>query len=261
MTRSGPTPEERPESSQEPRGFSAGWLISVAAHLAVLAAFLWLHIAPSRPDAEPSQIIVNMVEEESQPPGPPGPPGESGAPQDVAEPTPAPAAVPELVPEPEPAEEPVPVEAVEPAAPDTSDILSESQLAGAASADDEGIGGGSGAGGGGGSGGCNTARVLQNALRRDPMVQSAVVRAGRVGQAVMLWNGDWVRAAAQDGKGLSGVRQALLWELAFAPEACRTKQMRGLVTLSLQDGTRFAIGADSWRWSDLLGLVKSPADR
>jgi hypothetical protein len=262
MTRSGggPTPEDRSEPSQKPRGFSAGWIISVGAHVAAVAALLWLNVAPSRPDAEPTQIIVNMMEEDTEPPGPPGPPGDSGAPQEIAEPTPEPVVVPKPVPKPEPAEEPVDV--VEQAAvPDTSDILSESQLIGAVSADSEGVGGGDGAGGGGGAGGCNTARVLQNALRRDPMVRSAVVNAGRAGKAVMLWNGDWVRAADQDGRGLSGVRQALLWELAFAPEACRTKQMQGLVTLSLQDGTRFAIGADSWRWSDLLGLVKGPADR
>jgi hypothetical protein len=31
--------------------------------------------------------------------------------------------------------------------------------------------------------------------------------------------------------------------------------MHGLVLLSLEDGaTRFAIGSDEWRWSDLLGV-------
>jgi hypothetical protein len=259
MTGSGLLPDARSEQSQKPRGLSAGWLISVAAHIAVLGALLWLNIAPPPPENAPSQIIVSMMEEDSDPPGPPGPPGDSGAAQEVtAETTPVPAVVPEPAPDPVPADEPA--EVLEPRAPDTSDILSESQLAGAVSADEEGAGGGSGSGGGG-TGGCNTARVLQSALRRDPLVHNAVVRAGRAGKAVMLWDGDWVRAAEQDGRGLSGVRQALLWELAFAPEACRTKQMQGLVTLSLQDGTRFAIGADRWRWSDLLGLEKAAADR
>ncbi|MCC6913195.1 MAG: hypothetical protein IT566_05790 [Rhodospirillaceae bacterium] len=233
--------------------------MSIAAHIAVAAGLLWLKIAPEPPDTAPSQVIVTVMEDGRDPPGPPGPPGESGAPQEIAETIPEPPAVPEPTPAPVPADEPV--EVIAPPAPDTSDIMSESQLADAVSADSEGLGGGNGADGGGGTGGCNTARVLQQALRRDPMVQSAVVRAGRAGKAVMLWNGDWVRAAEQDGRGLSGVRQALLWELAFAPEACRTKQMRGLVSLSLQDGTRFAIGAETWRWSDLLGLVKSPVDR
>ena len=75
----------------------------------------------------------------------------------------------------------------------------------------------------------------------------------------MLWNGDWVRSGNQDGKGLSGVRQAILWELAFAPEVCRSERVRGLVLLSLDNGTRFAIGSDDWRWSDLLGLRPRPA--
>ena len=76
----------------------------------------------------------------------------------------------------------------------------------------------------------------------------------------MLWNGDWVRSGAQDGKGLSAVREAIIWELAFTPEACRNKPVHGLVLLSLQDGgTRFAIGTGDWRWSDLLDLQS--ADR
>ena len=259
MTRRGPTPDERSEPSQKPCGFSAGWIVSVGAHVAAVAALLWLNIERSRPEADRSQIVVTMVEDEGEPPGPPGLPGESGAPQEIAEPTPEPVVAPKPLPKPALAEEPVDVVEETPVAPDTSDILSDAQLVGAASADGEGVSGGGGTGGG--LGGCNTARVLQAALRRDPMVQRAVVRAERAGKAVMLWDGDWVRAAAQDGRGLSGVRQALLWELAFAPEECRTKQMQGLVTLSLQDGTRFAIGAERWRWSDLLGLVKTPADR
>jgi hypothetical protein len=91
------------------------------------------------------------------------------------------------------------------------------------------------------------------------LVRIAVANADRSGKAVMLWNGDWVRSGEQDGKGLSGVREAIMWELAFAPAACRNKRVQGLVLLSLADGTRFAIGAGDWRWSDLLGV--RPSDR
>jgi hypothetical protein len=133
--------------------------------------------------------------------------------------------------------------------PDNSDVLSESQLAGATSA-------GEGAGGGGG-GGCDTARAVQQALRRDPLVHTAVSDANRVGKAIMVWNGDWVRSGDQDGKGLSAVREAIMWEVAFAPAACRNMRMHGLVLLSLADGsTRFAVGAGDWRWSDLLGVER-----
>jgi hypothetical protein len=96
---------------------------------------------------------------------------------------------------------------------------------------------------------------VQAALRKDPLVRMAVMQADRQGKAILMWNGDWVRSGAQDGKGLSAVRQAIMWEVAFSPEACRNAPMQGTVVLSLADGgTRFAIGAGAWRWSDLLGL-------
>jgi len=58
------------------------------------------------------------------------------------------------------------------------------------------------------------------------------------------------------------VREAIMWEVAFAPEACRNERMNRPVLLSLADGnTRFAIGSGSWRWSDLLGLRKASSDR
>jgi hypothetical protein len=136
-------------------------------------------------------------------------------------------------------------------APDTSDILSKSELAGATSVGD-----------GAGGGGCHTAWDVQQALRRDPLVRAAVEDAHRLGKAIMLWNGDWVRSGEQDGKGLSAVREAIVWELAFTPEACRNERVHGLLLLSLADGsTRFAIGSGEWRWSDLLGLHKVSSDR
>ena len=142
-------------------------------------------------------------------------------------------------------------DAATPAPDDMSDVMNESQLAGAASADGAGAGGG----GGGGGGDCNTARIVQQALQHDPLVRVAVGDAHRLGKSVMLWNGDWVRSGGQEGKGLSAVREAIIWELAFAPEACRNKQVHGMVLLSLADGnTRFAIGSGNWRWSDLLEL-------
>jgi len=86
-------------------------------------------------------------------------------------------------------------------------------------------------------------------------VHSAVADAHLGGKAILLWNGDWVRSGGQEGKGLAAVREAVMWEVAFAPPACREARMHGLVLLSLTDGgTRFAIGSGDWRWSDLLGL-------
>ena len=101
---------------------------------------------------------------------------------------------------------------------------------------------------------CNMAQVLQVALRKDRRVQSAAAEAHR-GRAMMVWNGDWVRSAAEDGKGLAAVREAIMWEVGFAPATCRSEPMRGLVLLSLSDGPgapRLVVGSGQWRWSDLL---------
>ncbi|MGE4063584.1 MAG: hypothetical protein AB7E79_09465 [Rhodospirillaceae bacterium] len=247
------------------RSSPLGLIASVAAHGAALAALIWLSAGLVRPARESSDMIISVTELPG-PEGPPGPaderPGDSGAAQDSA-------AVPEFPapPPPDLAALPAPdfvmpavpdfttarreEEQEEARAPDNSDILSDSQLIGAVSADAVGSGAG---GGGAGGGGCDIARVVQRSLQRSALVRRAVINAERSGKAVMLWNGDWVRSGAQDGKGLSGVREAIIWEVAFAPEACRRQRMQGVVLLSLGDGTRFAIGSAQWRWSDLLGV-------
>lgn len=132
--------------------------------------------------------------------------------------------------------------------------LSDSQLIGAVTAE----GSGSGAGSGGGGRACNMVRFLQAALRRDPKVQAAVAQAHRnqgSPGAVLMWNGDWVRSTGQEGEGLAGVREAIMVEVAFAPEACRAEPVHGLVLISLNDGPgspRLAMGSGNWRWPDLL---------
>jgi hypothetical protein len=130
--------------------------------------------------------------------------------------------------------------------------LSESQLAGAMTA---GSGGG-GAGSGGGGRQCDMVRRLQTALREDSHIQAAVAQSRHTpGRALLVWNGDWVQSSGEDGKGLAKVRQAIMVEVGFAPEACRTEPVHGLVLISLADypgSPRLALGSGSWRWSDLL---------
>jgi hypothetical protein len=121
--------------------------------------------------------------------------------------------------------------------------MSETDLAGAARA---------GSGGGGG-GTCDMAARVQAALRADPLVRSAV--ASYAGNAWLVWNGEWVRNRGQDGRGLAVVREAILWAVGFAPAQCRNEPVRGLVLISLQEGsggTRLALGQARWRWSDVL---------
>ena len=127
--------------------------------------------------------------------------------------------------------------------------ISDAELAGASTA-------GSGAGGGD----CNMARRLEAALRRDHLVQAAVAGASGSSKAIMVWNGDWVQSHSEDGKGLAAVREAIIWEIAFAPPACRAEPMHGLMLISLNDSSgtaRLAVGHGEWRWSDLLALHHS----
>jgi hypothetical protein len=125
--------------------------------------------------------------------------------------------------------------------------LTDADLAGASTA-------GSGSGGGGE---CNMARRIQNALRKDGLVQAAVTMASGSNKAIMVWNGDWVQSHSEDGKGLAAVREAIIWEIAFAPAACKAQAMHGLMLISLNDGSetaRLAMGHAEWRWSDMLNL-------
>jgi hypothetical protein len=169
----------------------------------------------------------------------------------------------------EPSEVPPRIVPPEPAPPLTEPSVTSAQLASATTADTEaagdaglgagnGEGSGSGGGGAGAGGRCDMVRRLQRALRDDASVRSAIARAHRApgfeGRPLVVWNGDWVQHGEEEGKGLASLRQAIAVEVGFAPKACRSQAMRGLVMLSLNDGrgTRVVLGAGAWRWSDLL---------
>lgn len=260
---------------------SAAIMVSLAAHLGVLFAFS-LAPAPREPEplAEPAPIPVMLVPPE--PPPKPNPLPDGGSPpaaQDAPKPTPpkpeppkpippkpvpaprTPVRPPRAVPPPQVKALPLdPTPAADPAA-----IVSEAELAGAITvASGAGIGaGGSGSGMGSGSGAgagdCDMVQRLQAALRRDPEVRAAVLNARRTAanpRAIRIWNGDWIRDQSQAGKGLAGLRQAIIMEVGFAPEACRDKPVRGLVLITFEDGpggARIALGSGTWRWTDLLG--------
>jgi hypothetical protein len=220
-------------------------VLSLAGHLLVL-----LVIFP--PDADPPKVFgpepmsVELVEAPREvvvAPTPPAPAASPAPPSPAKSPPPRVAFRPTLKPPP-PDIEPLP--AGEAPTVDAGVEVSDAQLAGAATA-------GSGPAGGGG-GGCNMLRRLQTALRKDAMVQAAVAEAHQ-GRPIMVWNGDWVRHPSQEGSGLAAVREAIMWEVGFAPPACRTESVRGLVLISLNDrpgSARLVVGSGQWRWSDLL---------
>ena len=224
---------------------SGAMVFSVAAHVLVLTALLSARSsAPIPPETAPMTVALIPGAPEMTEAAPSAPAQSSAAPR--------PQTATPLKPHPTPVRPDAPKAPVEPASPAPPE-LTEAQLAGAATADG-GLGdGGSGTGEGGGP--CNMARRLQGALRKDPLVQAAARNSGA--KALMVWNGDWVQGSGEDGKGMAAVREAIMWEVAFAPAACRTEPVHGLVLISLNDApgaARLVVGTPGWRWSDLLGM-------
>lgn len=235
LDQAGPAPGRR-------KGRFLAGALTVGAHVLILTALVWPRPVPRPPHFPPPPPPIQVSLVELPRPTPPGP----NLPNFVQ-----PGAVKATLPRLAPARIRAVVVAVSPMHDDMSDVLSASQLAGATSVGN----------GGGGGGTCDMAEAVQRALRKDPMVRSAVNEAHRAGKAIMIWNGDWVRNGIQDGKGLSAVREAIMWEVGFAPAQCRNMPMHGLVLLSLDGGTRFAVGAGEWRWGDLLGVHGAQAER
>lgn len=246
-----PTPRRRRRAKAD--GLVAV-LLSLASHGALLLAILAVRVPPPTPP-EPDPITVALYQPPPPPPQEPKTapePAGAPAPTKTSQPT-LPVRPPRLVPPPQ--IQPLPAQP----APRPSVVaeLGESDLVGAATA-----GGGSGAGGSGdgaGGGGCNMVRLLQDALRKNPRVRAALLQAhpaaAASGKAVLVWNGDWVQSPGQEGKGLAGVRELIMLEVAFAPKDCRDDPMRGLVLISLSDAPgapRLALGSRAWNWSDLL---------
>ncbi|MFI4934457.1 MAG: hypothetical protein ACHP7N_07550 [Caulobacterales bacterium] len=223
---------------------------SIAAHGALLAALIVGQTAPARL-VEPEAINVSLLR--LAPPAPPVPPPpapkpalQAAAPKETVEPAPTRSMVRHATPTEADALPEPPARAD--GAPSQGSGLTDAQLAGAASA---------GSGSPGGS--CDMARRVQTALRRDPLVQAALSQGVRAGaptsKAIMIWDGDWVQSPSEDGKGLAAVREAMMWEIAFAPKACRTEPVRGLVLFSMNEApgaARLVVGQGEWRWSDLL---------
>jgi hypothetical protein len=221
---------------------------SVAGHVAVLAAVLT--VAPTPPTTvEPDVMPVEVVPPRllPTPPEPAPAPEPKPEPPSPAPPRPEPVKPPprmKVRPAKAPPRDVPPLEVATGKQTDLSDSLSEADLAGARTA---------GSGGGGGAG-CDMAAWLQAKLRKDARVQAAVAAVHR-GRPILLWNGDWVRRLDQDGAGLAEVRESIMWEVGFAPLACRNEPVRGLVVLALNDSPgapRVVLGRGAWRWSDLL---------
>lgn len=278
--------EQRPKPGRAARRRRRDRLIATLGTLACHAFMLFVVLAswgrPPIAPPEPPPMEVTLVT-----PPPPAPvivapaaePAPAASPAKAVGPkTPTPPQPAKVQPPPtpkrivkvvQPSEVPPRIVPPEPAPPLTEPSVTSAQLASAITADSEaagdaglgagdGVGSGSGGGGSGAGGRCDMVRRLQRALRDDASVRSAIARAHRApgfeGRPLVVWNGDWVQHGDEEGKGLASLRQAIAVEVGFAPKACRSQAMRGLVMLSLNDsrGTRVILGAGAWRWSDLL---------
>ena len=242
--------------------------LSVTGHALILAALVWGRGAPPEPPVAPAMEVGLFDAGLLKGPEPPSP----------APPAPTPPTPPKTVEKKKPVEKKPVVKSIakravvrrpppqvetlaaeeEPAVEYAPEVTDAEVASAATVASGAGAGAGAGAGGGGGGGRCDMLRMLQDALRKDPMVQAAVAahRASGAGRkAIRIWNGDWVTSRGQDGKGLAAVRQAMIWEIGFAPHACKSQPVRGAVLISLADSPgapRLLVGAGSWRWSDLV---------
>lgn len=271
------TPGQARRRRDKRRRLVGSTLVSVLAHVGVILAVLWASPTAVRQFLpEPEPVVLSLVP--GPKPTPPGPPKDKQAakgPPKAAPPKPPKAAKTKAKPTPpktppqkviarRPPPKPTPVKPLD-AADEEADAapvpeLTDAQLAAARTAESGGGGGGGGSGAGGGGGGrCDMVRWLQDKLRQDARVQAAVARAHAKGggrsKAILVWDGDWIRSPGEEGKGVAGVREAILVEVAFAPAACRNEPMSGLVLISLSDtpgSVRIGIGSGRWRWTDLL---------
>lgn len=231
-------------------------VVSVTLHVGFLAAFMAGQVQPMRRWEPPQIVPVTLVEPLIQQPDTlnepaPAPPADLPPADNPPKASPPPPPQPPTklkVRDAKPSPTVAPVVASERATPVANfTVVGEGQLAGATGAES-----------GGGGGACNMVRRLQDKLRKDAAVQRAMARAhsesGAGRGAVLVWNGDWVRSPGEEGKGLAVVREAILFEVGFAPAACRAEPMRGLVVISLNEaGTvRLALGHSQWKWSDML---------
>ena len=285
MTRPSPTTDDattvairgaardpRPTARSRRRTWLLAGALSLMAHGVILLPVLLSRAGsptiPTVPEPRPP-VVVTLARPSPRPEPAPGPAADPRPPAGAPAPTPAapPARARPTPPTPAPrptrasVAPPPDIETIAaraPAPPAPMATLSDAQLAGATIAGPGGGGGGGGGGSGGGEGGCDMVRRLQDALRDDPEVRAAVIRAqGEVGpgKALLVWNGDWIRNPGEDGEGLAGVRQAIAMEVAFAPLACRAQPMQGLVLISFSDaagGPRLVLGKGAWRWGDML---------
>lgn len=245
--------QPHPASRRRPADRWLAGALSLAIHAAILAMVVY-SVKPtlSLPPPPPRPIPIELVPQPPPPPPPPKPKrvfarlAASAPPKTAPKPAPGRPAQAPIVAHKTPAP-PVPVPTLAAGqvkgAPSpgegSADGVSAGELAGAAVAGD----------GEGSSAGCDMAGRVQAALRRDGLVTQAASR--RPGQAIRVWNGDWVQTGGEDGRGLSAVREAILWAVGFAPAECKSQTVRGLI-LFHAGPTRLVLGAGQWRWSDLL---------
>lgn len=107
-------------------------------------------------------------------------------------------------------------------------------------------------------GACAPLEQVQGALQAAPAVRAAISRVPRadrsVAEAIVVWNSEWQRIAADDAAPLALVRQTVVQALERLPADCLAAPLAGPRLILLDGGPRAVVlvfGSGNWRWIDL----------
>lgn len=111
-----------------------------------------------------------------------------------------------------------------------------------------------------GADGCGLTEAVAGVLRDNPAVGSALhrvpARSRSVANAIAVWNGQWVDAAAVGGDAtFEVIRRTITDRIMAAPEACRNAALTGPRLVLLSNPTPaiiVSIGSGVWAWGQLL---------
>lgn len=115
--------------------------------------------------------------------------------------------------------------------------------------------------------GCATLDLVSKAILADQVALDAVHRAPpetrSLGDAILVWNGGWIKEAGGTGTPLGAVRAVAEASLRSLDEACLEEAVVGPRLIPIPAGSRMmfvVIGSGNWRWRDLLKEEPPPSN-
>lgn len=111
----------------------------------------------------------------------------------------------------------------------------------------------------GAAGACSTLADVGTALLADPVVLDAIRRAPpetrSLADAVVVWNADWVEAAATPEAPLGPVRDLVQNALLASEDRCLDEALAGPRLMAIPNGDRtmfLVFGSGNWTWRQLV---------